>query len=202
MRERLPAVKPLAAELERAPMPDQSKMKVRDSVRYLLGQQPALVRFDNVEDLGVEAYEHPKSLADTLSFHLFQIRVVLYRALRAEGIFISAIVLDELLLQEFSTPGSTQPLLAVLERIRDAHMTRPGLILFPLHSFGILGAGLVHTFTTTRISVLEPAWGLSLAPQTNSFDETLRFLASFASARLPVRSSSSSPRPRLATATK
>lgn len=32
MKERLPAVNPLAAELEQAPMPEQSKMKVRDSV--------------------------------------------------------------------------------------------------------------------------------------------------------------------------
>ena len=176
MKERLPAVKPLAATLEQTALPEQSRMRVKDSARYLASQQPILARFETPEDLGDAAYEHPNSVADALSFHLFQIRIVLSRALQAEGIFVSAIVLDELLLQEFSTAGSTRPVLAVLERIRDARMTRPGLILFPLHSFGILGAGFVHTFTTTRISVLEPRWGISLTPQTNSFDETLRFL--------------------------
>ena len=61
-------------------------------------------------------------------------------------------VLDELLFYEFTRSGATDPVLGVLERIRDARLTRPGLILYPLHSFGIYGAGILHTFTKPTLA--------------------------------------------------
>lgn len=55
-------------------------------------------------------------------------------------------------------------------------VNRPGLVLLPLHHFGIVGAGLPHALSAKRVSVLRPQWNLALTPQTNSMDETVRWL--------------------------
>ena len=175
MAERLPAVRPFAASLEQTPLPENPKRLVADSLRYLANQQAGFAQYGSAEELGVAAYDDPDSQARDYAWHLYQLRVVLSRALHARGIFIGWTVLDELLFDELRT-GSTSPLLGALERIRDARMTRPGLMIFPLHSFGILGVGLVHAFTDQRISVMSPDWGAAVTPQTNSFERTLAFL--------------------------
>lgn len=175
MKERLPAVRPFASTLEQAPLLENPKQKVSDSLAYLAGQTNALATFGSADELGVVAYEDPSSAAARYAWHIFQIRVVLSSALQTRGIFIGWTVLDELFLDELRK-GTPRPLLGVLERIRDARMTRPGLMIFPLHSFGILAAGLVHAYTDQRISVMSPSWGVALSPQTNSFERTLAFL--------------------------
>lgn len=151
-------------------------MTLAQSQTFLLSRAVELSSFPSADELGVAAYEDPKSNAAAFAWHLTEIRRVLARALWAREIFVGVTVLDELLFYEFARPGATDPLLGVLERIRDARMTRAGMLLFPLHSFGILGAGLVHAWSATRISVLDPKWGVALAPQTNSLALTLEFM--------------------------
>src|ERR1700754_474001 len=141
MTERLPAVRPFAASLEQMPLPDNPAQLVAHSLAYLAQQATGLAHFSSADELGVEAYENPRSPARGYAWHVYQLRVVLARALTARGIFIGWTVLDELLFDEL-LQGSSAPILRVLERIRDARMTRPGLLIFPLHSFGILAAGL------------------------------------------------------------
>lgn len=176
MSARLPAVHPLASSLAAANLVGDPRTTVGQSQKYLLSHASQLAHYGSAEELGLAAYDHPKSDADKLSWHLAEIRRVLVRALWEREIFISSIVVDELLYYEFARPGSSNPLLGVLERIRDARMTRPGLLLFPLHSFGILGAGLVHAWSASRIAVMKEKWGVALAPQTNSLSRTFTFI--------------------------
>ena len=53
--------------------------------------------------------------------------------------------------------------------------TRPGLMIFPLHSLGVLGAGLLRP-SRGRISFSNPSRGYAVTPQTNGLDRTLDFL--------------------------
>lgn len=175
MQERLPAVKPLAHALSSSKL-IKKQTRVSDSTAFLMASQPELAAFSTVEHLAVEAYETPKSKAVRLVWHLTEIRRVLARELWSRQIFVGLSVIDELLFYEFTRAGATDPLLGVLERIRDARMTRPGMILFPLHSFGILSAGLLHSFSEHRIAVLDAKWGVAVTPQTNDLDRTLSFL--------------------------
>ena len=67
------------------------------------------------------------------------------------------------------------PVTGVLEWIRDARATRPGLLIFPLHSLGVLGAGLLQP-SHGRISFINAQRGYAVTPQTNNLDRTLEFL--------------------------
>lgn len=175
MAERLPAVRSFAATIESARAPEHRRMRIADSSRYLAAHAQDLAAYESADHLGVDAYENPDSPANGFAWHLFQIRVVLARALREQRIFIGATVLDELLL-DAAKRGSQSVVLDVLERIRDSRMTRPGLMIFPVHSFGILAAGILQSYTDTRIAVVRPPWGIAVSPQTNSLDRTFDFL--------------------------
>lgn len=174
MAERLPAVAPFASTINDTKL--AKKTRVRDSTGFLLSNQVELASFATVDDLAIEAYDDPKSNAERFVWHLTEIRRVLARVLWARQIFVGLSVLDEILFYEFTRSGATDPILGVLERIRDARIARPGLILFPLHSFGIYSAGIVHSFTEHRITAIDATWGIAVTPQTNNLDLTLQFL--------------------------
>jgi hypothetical protein len=52
--------------------------------------------------------------------------------------------MDDLLFGAAADQVTLDRVLAVLEFLRDRRANRPGMVLFGLHTFGILGAGLVR----------------------------------------------------------
>lgn len=169
---RLPALNDLADEVRAA-----ANTTVADSLNTILGRRPQLQRFDSVEDLGEAAYgDNPDRDARALAFHLEGIRNQLGEALWPRGIFIGPSVLDDLLFYAARDPQIADPLLAALEYLRDRRANRPGLIVFPLHSLGVLGAGLLLAGRRSHVQFIHPEWGLAVTPQTNKMRATLAFL--------------------------
>ena len=121
--------------------------------------------------------------------HISMIREPIRRHLSLRRIYVSGEVLDELVL-DAALDGSLNVVADVLSRLRDAQMHRRGMLIFPLHSLGVLGAGLLQA-ARGRISFIDASAGLALAPQSNSVAGTLRFLDEARAAlgirkRLPV----------------
>jgi hypothetical protein len=84
-------------------------------------------------------------------------------------------VLTDLLFYASRDASVADPHLAALEFLRDRRVNRPGLVLLPLHGFGIRGAGL-SPIAALQFHVLRPQWDLALTPQTNNMRDTLRWL--------------------------
>src|SRR5262249_14725701 len=84
-------------------------------------------------------------------------------------------IIDELLFSAF-TSKSRSPILWVLNVLRSRELHRSGLVIYPLHSFGILGAGLFQWRTRSEVSMVSKELGIALSPQTNSWDRTRRFV--------------------------
>jgi hypothetical protein len=136
-----------------------------------------LARWEDVEDLALDAFgDSPSPGSEALAHHLLQLRVALAGELYARQIFIGVSVLDDLLFFAVRNTTNEDPLMAALEFIRDRRVNRPGLVLMPLHGFGILGAGFMHALSKRHVSVIRREWSIALTPQTNSLSETIAWL--------------------------
>lgn len=178
---RLPAVRRLADDIRTA---RRGKNSVGASADYLVDNRTKLMQFDNFEHLALCTEPEyalpnttPEQLRDArpLSHHIVEVRAELARALWSRQFFVDTEVLDELIFYSALDANVADPVLAVLEWIRDSRATRPGLMIFPLHSFGVVGAGLLRP-SVGRISFVNAAGGYALSPQTNNLQRTLAFL--------------------------
>jgi hypothetical protein len=172
---RLPAIRSLLEQVQGASTGRGES--VADSVAYLVQQRAELTRWEDIEDLALDAFgDSPTPLSGAIAHHLIEVRAALAAELYARQVFVGGSVLDDLLFFALRNTTTPDPLLAALEFIRDRRVNRPGLVLMPLHGFGILGAGFLHSVTRRRVSVLRPEWGIALTPQTNRLSATVAWL--------------------------
>ncbi len=108
--------------------------------------------------------------------HLTVIRSAVARVLWTRQLFIGYSVLDELIFGAARRGDPEGPVLSVFRTIVERGLYHPGLVVYPLHGFGVLGAGFVHALTREHISLLSNEFGFALTPQTNSMDKTIAFL--------------------------
>lgn len=179
---RLPAVRALSSIVRSK---RRGKQTIAQSADYLVAHRSDLERFDDVLHLALSTdaeYALPgtppelTNAARPLGYHLTAVRAGLAEELWPRQIFVDAEVLDELVFWAARDPLVSDPVQAVLEWIRDARASRPGLMVFPLHSLGVLGFGLLRP-SQGRLSFVNPAYGYALTPQTNALDRTMAFLA-------------------------
>jgi hypothetical protein len=170
---RLPAINQLSASLAKQKT-DLGK-NAESAGRFLVERREAMKRFGTSEDLGVAAYgEEPDPDARALSVHVEALRNLLINELWARRIFIGPEIIDDLLINAV-VDGASDPLRSVVEFLRDRRANRPGVVIFPLHSFGILGAGLLRG-RGRRASYIHPAAEIAIAPQSNNLAKTVAFL--------------------------
>jgi hypothetical protein len=148
---------------------------LQDSAAYLVSKALDLKKYQSVEHLVTAPEDAEPKLRKAAEHHLILLRAQLARELWARQLFIGVSVLDELLFRAV-VEGSGCPVQRTLELIRDNQLHYPGFVVFPIHSFGVMGAGARHFFTPARIEFTSKAFGLVLAPQTNSIDETIALL--------------------------
>jgi len=172
---RLPAIGPLASRIRAA---TRGKSTIQASVDYLLGQREAMIGFGSIEALYEPELTSNPRIAKACEFHFRMTRVALARELWSHGMYIGVTIIDQVLYWVITTTAAPDPVRAVLEEIRDHGLHRPGLLIFPLISFGILGAGILHAFTTARVEFMLERYGMAVLPQSNSLEATMRSLES------------------------
>lgn len=111
--------------------------------------------------------------AKALVHHFTQVRSAIAKALWGRGIFIGIEIIDELVFYGAQDNNVTDLILECLIRIRDGHMNRPGLVIFPVHSFGVLSAGLLYPLRRGQLTIVNPESGYALFPQSNDMDRTV-----------------------------
>lgn len=178
---RLPAVRSLANSIRST---KRGRATLADAADYLVQHGGDLGLFDDPEHLALSTdreYALPGTsdatirMAKALSRQITALRGGIARELWARQIFIDAQILDELVFYVAREGHGPEPVAGALEWIRDARATRPGLLIFPLHSLGVLGAGLFRP-SRGRVSFINAQRGYAVTPQTNGLDRTLEFL--------------------------
>ena len=178
---RLPALRSLAASIRST---RRGKQTLADAADYLVDHRAELALFQDPEHLAISTdkeYALPGTTESTirtaraLSYSIAALRSEIGKELWARQIFIGPEVLDELIFYVAREGHGAEPVVGVLEWIRDAWATRPGLLIFPLHSLGVLGAGLLGP-AKGRVSFVNASRGYALTPQTNDLNRTIEFL--------------------------
>ncbi|MFD5689818.1 hypothetical protein [Streptomyces rubiginosohelvolus] len=167
-RKRLPDIKKLAAEINK--VRTGGKNTIGKSAAYLHSRAADVAKYGSVDGL-VEAIDGDAD-APAHVFHLSALRGQLARELWARNAFIGPSVLDDLLYQVVAIDAAQDPILRCLEIVRDRQLARPGLVIFPLHSLGVLAAGFLQSHGR-RWVFSPPGAEIAIFPQTNAWDTTL-----------------------------
>jgi len=171
--KKLPASSALAKKVLAAST--NNGQTLASSSAYLTSKSQELKKYQGVEDLVTAPQDDQPKLRKAVEHHMRLLRAQLARELWGRQLFIGVSVLDDLLFHAV-VEGAGNPVLRTLELIRDNELHYPGFVVFPVHTFGVLGAGLLHSFTNARIDFAWSAFGLVLAPQTNSLKGTIALL--------------------------
>lgn len=159
------------------------KTSLDQSVTFIQDHVKQLQLYDFVDDVAVDAFEDhapDRKLATkdaaALVHHLTVIRGAIARVLWTRQLFIGNSVLDDLVFGAARRADPDGPVLTVFRTIAERGLYHPGLVVYPLHGFGVLGAGLVQALTREHISLLSEEFGFALTPQTNGIGKTMDFL--------------------------
>jgi len=83
-------------------------------------------------------------------------------------VFLGISVIDQMLFDSLRYAADPDPVRLLFKRIKDYGLHRPGFVLYPLHSFGILGMGFVSFITKGRLSFTDKEAGIAIFPQSNT----------------------------------
>lgn len=174
--KRLSAVVDLADEIR-----GKGKHCPQKSADYLIGNRAALQTYPSVDVLAMHsdpeyapttATSSDIKTAKALIHHITQVRNAIARALWSTEIFIGIEVIDELTFHGARDDRVSDLILECLTRIRDGHMNRPGLIIFPVHTFGVHNAGLLYPLKRAELTIINQVSGYALFPQSNDLSRT------------------------------
>lgn len=161
--------------------------RIKNSVDYLIQNRSTISKYKDIEDFVLRDEEYTTKTdedEETLKaceHHLFQLRSRFSNELWAKEFFLGISVIDQLLFSAFAHTDKANPILHALEIVRDSDVLKPGFVVYPLHSFGVIAVGLFHAYSSARVQFQVPGYGLIVAPQTNSFKNTISFLEGSAS---------------------
>lgn len=168
---RLPDIKKLSVEVNSTKI--KRKQYVRNSSDFLVAHAADLAAYHDIYHLAEVAYDgaKPDKQAQSIAYHLEQIRSELARQLWARQIFVSVSVIDELLFTHTKS-GANDPVFETLNSLRASEVSRRGLVVFPLHSFGILAAGLLRPLSGSGAIIINPEQRFAISQQTNELKRT------------------------------
>jgi hypothetical protein len=161
--------------------------KIQRSIDYLIQNRSSISKYKDIEDFILRHEEYAtntgedEKILEACEHHLFNVRSKFSNELWAKEFFLGISVIDQLLFSAFAHTNETNPILHALEIIRDSEVLRPGFVVYPIHSFGVMAAGLLHSYSSSRVQFQVPGYGLTVSPQTNSFEGTISFLKESAS---------------------
>jgi hypothetical protein len=149
---------------------------VQASIAFLMSRRATLTSFRFLEDLFVDA---PEPLSSDLSGAKVHLETVFYKfqtTLYSYSVFIGASVLNQIVFDMVRADGVDDPIGRALDLIRSSGMHKPGIILYPLHSLGLLGVGLMEKLSRDRLEFFAEEGDVWVRGQTNSLKETIHFI--------------------------
>ena len=148
----------------------------RKSVVFLKNKQNFLQQFGDFDDFIFRSEDIDKKQANATEYHLLQVRACLARALWRHEVFIGIDMIDRVLFDLLITRQGADFTSRFFDLIRKKTLHHPGFVLFPLHSFGVLGLGFYHFFKKNMVNMFLEDAGLAITAQTNSREQTINFL--------------------------
>jgi len=159
-----------------------SNRTFNQSVAYLCKNRQALGQFGDIEsfalrnEFGPLSATHSEKLLKGCEHHLLNLRNATTAELSSRSFFVGNTILDDVLFRNFTDSSKPHPVISALEEIRDAGVLHPGVYIFPLHSLGVIGGGILQSYTDASVSFFVNGIDIVVTPQTNSFSKSLSFI--------------------------
>jgi hypothetical protein len=166
---------------------------VTASLQFLAAHSAVLQPFPDLETYAFAAPDPlPKDLR-AFEYHFNVVRWQFLKTLRSHGVFLGSSIIDELLFASIRDFSVKHPVKEVLEIVRRNGIYHPGMVVYPLHSFGISGAGFLEAWGKEKVDLIVPEAGFAVRAQTRSLKGTVDFLQNAARSlkvqrRIPIDS--------------
>ena len=146
------------------------------SVDYLTAQQDFLKQFSDIDDLVLLDEESNERKVKAIQHHIWKTRAALARILWSHEVFIGIDVIDRLIFDLLLLGKGSDLVSEFFAVIQKKGLHREGFVLYPLHSFGLLGFGFLDLFEKASVNMILGETGLAITAQTNSEERTVDFL--------------------------
>jgi hypothetical protein len=163
-----------------------STASINQSCSYLTANRHLLEPFPSLSNYIEATLDGPSDELKGIEHHLLALRAAVARRVWSRGVFIGVSVLDSLVYSAVTDIAVTDPAEEVLKTIQSLGMHRPGFVVYPLHSLGIVDVGVISFFAGVKARLVVPEAGVAVSPQTNDVGDSNEFLQS-AMAELGVR---------------
>jgi len=150
--------------------------KVEHAAEIVLSRQAFIQQFSDIEDFVLRGPEVDAKAAAATEYNLRIIRSGLAGILWKNDVFIGIDVIDHILFGLISSGKTINIVPEFLKSIQHKGLHRTGFIVYPLHSFGVLGLGFYRFFKKSLPYMTIGNAGLSITAQTNSKERTFAFL--------------------------
>ncbi len=152
---------------------------VEESMKYLAKQRDFIERFESLDDFVWRGEEIDQKRSKAVEHHLLVVRNAVARALWGEDIFIGVSVIDQLAFDFLRWERDADLVSSILGLIGSKRLHGSGFVLYPVHSFGVLGLGLfrfIRRGSADVTSMVLGESGVAVTAQTNSMDGTFLYL--------------------------
>jgi hypothetical protein len=167
---------PDATELEGAIAQTEieANRTVGDAAAALATDADRFARYADIEDLAlsIEKSEEARELADAM----LPIRNAIADELWRRELFVAVEIIDHLLFEALTASDGKSVLQSVVERLRDARVDEAGLLIFGVHSLGLILDDFSALLAARGLEIIDADWGIAITAQTNSIDATMDFL--------------------------
>lgn len=150
-------------------LPKIQNRKLERSIGFLISKRSHISGFGDIDDFiwyGINNSQE-NELAG-FEYHFGVVRLEIARKLWEEGVFIGINVIESLFFSLIKDQSIDDPLKSFLERLQDFGLHRPGFVIYPIHSLGILGFGIYRFLTGTEAYFLSADANIAVTPQANS----------------------------------
>ncbi|MBS3026667.1 MAG: hypothetical protein HCA26_06415 [Dolichospermum sp. DET66] len=142
--------------------------KVLRSIKFLINKRDRINTISDIYDFVDNITNHPTQDLKAFEVNLNLVSLKIAEILWIKEIFISRNIIESLLFSLIKDPHVNNPIEKFLYLIEDYGLHRPGLVIYPIHSFGILGLGYARFFTKSKAYFLLEDAGIAITPQSNS----------------------------------
>lgn len=148
---------------------------VTTSLAYLRGKHSILVTYPTIEDFSYALIDTTDGELKGCEHHFISLRNHLSQVLWRNQIFIGHSILEDLVYQVILL-NVADPVRHLFHFLKHQGFQDNGVVIYPIHSLGILGFGFLQVISKVRASVFFPEFGMAITPQTNDYHETFHFL--------------------------
>lgn len=148
--------------------------EAKQSSEFLFGNRENLTPYDGLMDLAHQYDYELNDVFDGFEYHFVRLRNKIRTQLTQNSLFIGGDVIEELIF--VALKNEDNPISSPINFIKNFKLHEPGFVIYPLHSFGILGFGFLRVFNDKLLYYSNKDKEIAISAQANSKKYLLKFL--------------------------